>query len=99
MRAALDLCRERERIERAKFLSCLRLKHANEAGAHARQRDKRERTALSVKLGRNPVVRARVPEIERQRGLRVFVPRSLDTSGLAAERFPPVGPDDQLWLE
>src|SRR5205085_10380371 len=43
-------------------------------------------------LGRDAVVRARMVEIERKRGLRIAAVIALDPRGGAAERFAPVGP-------
>ena len=72
-----------------------RIDHADEARAQAGQGHERERTGLGVELGRDAVVRPRVAEIERQRGLRVVAPVGLDAGGGAAERLASVGADDE----
>ena len=73
--APLDLGRQRGGIERGEPLGLGGIDDADEAGAQAGQWHQRERAALGVELGRDAVVRPCVAEIERQRGLRIVVPR------------------------
>ena len=95
MRAPLDLGRQRVGVERAEPLGLGRIGHADEARAQAGQGHQRERAGLGVELGRDAVVRPRVAEIERERGLRVVAPLGLDAGRRAAERFAPVGADHE----
>ena len=95
MGAALDLGRERARIERAEMLGLGGIDHADQARPQAGQGNQRERAGLGVELGRDAVVRPRMAEIERQRDLRIVAPLGLDAGGGAAERLAPVGADDE----
>ena len=95
MRALLDLVVERRVVERRDPLRLGGLDHADEARPFAGQRHQRERPALGVEFGRGVLVRPRVGEIERQRGLRIGAAVALDAGRGAAERTPPVGADDE----
>ena len=75
--------------------SCVRLgriQHADKARTQAGQRHQRERAVRGVEFGRDVVVRPRMAEIERERGLRIVVPLGLDAGGRAAERLRPSAP-------
>ena len=73
----------------------LRVEHADQARSPAGQRDKRERSGLGVEFRRRVLMRPRVREIERQRGLRIGVPMTADPGRGAAERVLAVGSDDK----
>ena len=99
MRAPLDLGRQRGGVERGKPFGLIRIGHAHKARAQAGQGHQRERAGLGMELGRDAVVRPRMREVQRQRGLRILAPFALDAGRGAAERFAPVGADHETRLD
>ena len=95
MRAAFDLARQLRVVHRDKFGGVSGIEHANQARTPAGQGHQREGPAFGVEFGRCVVMRPRVGEIERQRGLRISAPRGFDAGRGAAERAPAVGADDE----
>ena len=96
MGAALDGFRQDVGRERGEALGFRRFDHAHEAGAVARQRHDRERSALGVELGRYVAMGALVGKVERQRRLRIGEAVGGDVGRVAAERVSPVGTYRQL---